>query len=55
MDAARKYHQLALDCLNLAEAARDTATQDELIRMAERWARMADSAERRDGSRGRAA
>ena len=45
MDAIRKYQQLALDCLSLAEAARDPAIQDQMIRMAELWARMADSAE----------
>jgi len=43
--SARKYHQLALDCLSLAEAARDPAVQDQMLRMAERWARMADHAE----------
>ncbi len=47
MDAAQKYHQAALDCLNLAEAARDPITQDRLIRLAEQWARAADRAEER--------
>jgi hypothetical protein len=43
--AAQKYHELALECLNLAEAAHDPATQDQLLRLArllrlaERWAR----------------
>ena len=45
MDAARRYHELALDCLNLAEAAHDPATQDQVLRLAERWARLADRAE----------
>ena len=45
MDAVRKYHQLALDCLNLAEAARDPATQDQMLRLAEFCARLADGAE----------
>jgi hypothetical protein len=43
--SARKYHELALDCLNLAEAAHDPATQDQMLRLAERWARLADCAE----------
>jgi hypothetical protein len=45
MTAAREYHQAVLDCLNLAEAARDTVTQDALIQMAERWAQLADRSE----------
>jgi hypothetical protein len=45
MNAAKEYHQAALDCLNLAEAARDTVIQDTLIRMAERWAQLADRSE----------
>ena len=35
MDTARSYHQLAMDCLKMAEAARDPATQDEMIRLAQ--------------------
>ena len=50
MDSARKYHQLALDCLSLAEAARDPAIQDQMLRMAERWAKLADRAEEKDQS-----
>jgi hypothetical protein len=45
MDAARKYHQIALDCLNLAEVSRDLATQEKMIRLAELWARLANNAE----------
>jgi hypothetical protein len=45
MDSVHNYHQLALDCLNLAEAARDPAVQDQILRMAERWARLADRSE----------
>jgi len=48
--SARKYHQVALDCLNLAEAARDPVIQDQMLRMAERWAKLADRAEERDQS-----
>jgi hypothetical protein len=40
MDSVRKYHQLALDCLNLAAGTRDPAMQDQMLRMAERWARL---------------
>jgi hypothetical protein len=45
MDAARQYHQLALDCLNLAGATHDPATQDQMMRLAEFCARLADDAE----------
>ena len=44
MDTARSYHQLAMDCLKMAEAARDPATQDDMIRLAQLWARLADQA-----------
>ena len=46
MAAARNYHRMALECLELAEAARDPVSQDTLLRMAERWAMLADRAER---------
>jgi len=36
---------MALECLELAEAARDPTTQDTLIHMAELWARLADRAD----------
>jgi hypothetical protein len=45
MGAPQNYHRMALECLELAEAARDPASQDALIRMAELWARLADRAE----------
>ena len=48
MDSVRKYHQFALDCLNLAEAARDPAIRDQMLRMVELWARLADRAEETD-------
>jgi len=47
MGPKRNYHKMALECLELAEAARDPATQDTLIRMAELWASLADRAERK--------
>jgi hypothetical protein len=44
MQAAHQYHRLALDCLELAEAARDPSVRDHMIRLAELWASMADRA-----------
>jgi hypothetical protein len=41
MNAASKYEQLALDCLSLAEATRDTGTQDQLLRLADFYAGLA--------------
>jgi hypothetical protein len=55
MEPARKYHQLALECLNLAEAARNPDTHDAMIRMAELWAKLADQAEHKDHSHSRVA
>lgn len=45
MGTAQEYHRMAMECLELAEAAHDPARQDALIRMAELWARLADRAE----------
>ena len=45
MSAAQDYHRMALECLDLAETARDPSSQDTLIHMAEFWARLADRAE----------
>ena len=53
MGAARNYHRMALECLELAEAARDPASQDTLIHMAELWAGLADRAETKFPSRWR--
>lgn len=50
MGAARNYHRMALECLELAEAARDPVSQDTLIRMAELWASLADRAEANSAS-----
>jgi hypothetical protein len=47
MDAAAKYHRLALYSLQLAEATGRPATQDAIIRMAKRWAQLADQIENR--------
>jgi hypothetical protein len=51
MGPAQNYHRMALECLQLAEAARDPASQDALIRTAELWARLADRAEAKSPSR----
>jgi hypothetical protein len=51
MGAAQHYHRMALECLELAEAARDAASQDVLIHMAELWAKLADRAEANAASR----
>ena len=50
MSAAQDYHRRALECLELAETARDPASQDTLIHMAEFWARLADRAEESSSS-----
>jgi hypothetical protein len=41
MDATGRYEQLALDCLNLADAARDPTVREQLLHRAEYWARLA--------------
>jgi hypothetical protein len=51
MGPTRNYHRMALECLELAEAARDPASQDMLIRMAELWASLADRAEEKSAGR----
>jgi hypothetical protein len=45
MGSTRNYHRMALECLELAEAARDPESQDTLIHMAELWAQLADRAD----------
>jgi hypothetical protein len=52
MGPTRNYHRMALECLELAEAARDPASQDMLIRMAELWASLADRAEEKSAASG---
>jgi hypothetical protein len=47
MDPASKYHELALECLDLAVGTRDLETREQMIRLAELWARLADRAEDR--------
>jgi hypothetical protein len=47
MDPVSKYHELALECLDLAVGTRDLETREQMIRLAELWARLADRAEDR--------
>jgi len=47
MDPASKYHDFALECLDLAVGTRDLETREQMIRMAELWARLADRAKDR--------
>jgi hypothetical protein len=47
MDPASKYHELALECLDLAVGTRDVEAREQMIRMAELWARLADRADDR--------
>ena len=42
MQAARDYQQLALECWELGEAARDPDVREQMIRLAKQCARMAD-------------
>jgi hypothetical protein len=51
MTAARKYEQLALECLNLVEATRDPVARERLLRLAEFCGRLTAEADRQ-GSRG---
>jgi len=58
MDAARNYHRLALDCLKIAQRAHDPGTREEMTRLAQLWARLADQARKRGSApadQGRAA
>ena len=48
MEIAQKYRRVALDCLQLAEAARDPNVRDQMVRLAELWARLADRKDPRD-------
>jgi len=44
MDTVQNYRRLALDCLKMAEAARDPATREDMTRLAHLWARLAEQA-----------
>jgi len=47
MDAARNYHRLALDCLKMAQRAQDPATREDMTRLAQLWARLAEQVRNR--------
>ncbi len=49
MDPVSKYHELALECLDIAAVTRDLKTREQMLRLAELWARLADRAEGRKG------
>jgi hypothetical protein len=49
MDRMSKYHGLALECLDMAIAASDLETREQMLRLPELWARLADRAEGRKG------
>jgi hypothetical protein len=58
MDAVRNYHRLAQDCLKMAQRAHDPATREEMTRLAQLWARLAEQVGKRASppvDRGRAA
>jgi len=50
MNAANKYEKLALNCGNLAQATREPAAHDRLLRLADFCARLADHGRSRDGT-----
>ncbi len=45
MDSTRSYHQLAFQCMKLAEAVDDPDTQDQLVQLSEAYTRLAERAE----------
>ena len=47
MRAAQEYHRLTLNCLDLAEATRDPKMREQMIRLAEHCAWIADRQEGR--------
>jgi len=46
MDTVGNYRRLARDCLKMAKKAQDPATREEMTRLAQLWARLADQAKR---------
>jgi hypothetical protein len=47
MDTVQNYNRLALDCLKMAERTRDPATREDMTRLVQLWARLADEAKKR--------
>ena len=50
MDTVRNYNRLALDYLNMAERTQYPATREEMTRLAQLWARLADQAKQRESA-----
>jgi hypothetical protein len=50
MDTVRNYKRLALDCLKMAARAQDPTTREEMTRLAQLWARLADQAKNNKAS-----
>jgi len=50
MDTVRNYNRLALDYLNMAERTHYPATREEMTRLAQLWARLADQAQQRESA-----
>jgi len=47
MDTVGNYRRLARDCLKMAKKAQDPQTREEMTRLAQLWARLADQAKTR--------
>ena len=45
MDSKRSYQQLAFQCMKLAKAVDDPATQDQLVQLSEAYTSLAERAE----------
>ena len=45
MDSSRSYHNLAFQCIKLAEAVDDPVTQDQLVQLSEAYTSLAQHAE----------
>ncbi len=50
MDTVRNYRRLTLDCLKMANRAHDPATREDMTRLAQLWARLADEVKNRESS-----
>jgi hypothetical protein len=48
MDTVRNYNRLALDCWKMAERTHDPATREDMTRLAQLWARLADEVNKRE-------
>ena len=50
MDTVGNYRRLARDCLKVAKKAQDPQTREEMTRLAQLWARLADQANHKAAS-----